>query len=316
MRYFVVVLYCFSLISCGSDPALVTSEVRPELTTIEIEPAPTPTPEVKPYLGIAIDQVFPVAYHDEWKTAEEAKTKVSVPVDDLGLTFQYFKPQAITRDGRTIFRFATMPGFGYWSNVAGLSYLLGSNSKQIYLNSVGPGAVCCTNYWITDVSTKAPRSIFRSEDFGRFRDAMEIFDADGDGIYELVQFDSCMRYFRDDCGSCSPEPRAYFKYDSKLRTYRPAKKILQDFVRDQIPNTEKWLAEQLREFKETENIGTKFDLRRSVIAHVADMLHVGEERKAWEIFQTFKEVLDGEDRQEIKKRLASCKFYQALRRMN
>ena len=29
--------------------------------------------------------------------------------------------------------------------------------------------------------------------------AYEIFDEDGDGVYELVQFDSCLRYFKDDC---------------------------------------------------------------------------------------------------------------------
>lgn len=298
------------------DPVATRSEITTNLPPIENTQEPSSTPAVKPYPGIAIDEVFPMTYVSEWKTVEEAKRTVSVPAENLVVTFQYFKPQTITRDGRTIFRFVTTPGYGYWSNGMGISNLLGGNSKQIYLNSVGPGAVCCTNYWINDVTSTIPRTIFRSEDFGRFRGAMEIFDAEKDGIYELAHFDSCMRYFRDDCGSCSPEPRVYFKYDPILRKYRPVKNVLQKLVRAQFSETEEWLAKTLKEFEETKNVGTESDLRRSVISHVADLIHVGEERKAWNLFNAYRGIVDEQDRREIKKRLANCKFYRVLHHGN
>ncbi len=311
MRLLFVFLSCFELISCAFRPTLTTSNISIDSTLIE--QIATPTSEPIPYAGIAIDQVFPVIGHSEFENAEQGKKNVKVPVDDLVVSFQYFKPQSIEHDGRTIFHFLTKPGFGYWSTVVGTSHLLGSDSTEIYLNSIGPGAVCCTNYWITDISAKTPRSIFRSEDYGNFRDAMEIFDADGDGIYELVQFDSCMRYFRDDCGSCSPEPRAYFKYDPKMRKYRPAKGIVQDFVLKQLSETESWLAEKYGQYILSQDPVLSNDLHRSVIAHVSDLLHLGQDKQAWKIFRRYSKVVDEEDRKEILRRLASCKFYKALR---
>lgn len=142
------------------------------------------------YPGKTIDEIFPfIAEHDFMEENFKGKT-YSEKVDKFEITIKNFAPKMIIKDGKTIFNFKTLYPNEYHSNLIGVSHLLGKNSKQIYVVSGGPGGVCCTNYWITEVSGKTPRNIFRSEDFGSFRDAMEIFDADGDGIYELVQFDS------------------------------------------------------------------------------------------------------------------------------
>jgi hypothetical protein len=155
--------------------------------------------------------------------------------------------------------------------------------------------------------------IFHSEDFGDFRRPMEVFDADNDGIYELVQFDSCLRYFRDDCGSCSPEPRVYFKYRKDIGKYWPVKYVLQDFVRESFKASDKWIAEKYAEWKSTKDVGLALELHRSVVAHAADLLHVGEERQAWNLFEKYSGVVDGDDKRELKKILRHCKAYNALK---
>ena len=45
---------------------------------------------------------------------------------------------------------------------------------------------------------------------------------------------------------------------------------------------------------------------------MVDLLFIGEEKNAWSVFDKY--IDDGETRREINKRLAGCKYYQALRR--
>ena len=143
---------------------------------------------------------------------------------------------------------------------------------------------------------------------------MEIFDADGDGVYELAQFDSCLRYFLEDCGSCSPEPRAYFKYDSNLKQYSPAKGVVQDFVREYMEITDRTVREKYPKLKESGKLSADVDFYRNVLSHVADLLHMGEEKKAWKFFDEFYDDSSGKARKELKGRLSACRYYQALQR--
>ena len=120
-----------------------------------------------------------------------------------------YVPRTLEKNGRNVFNFKPREAGRYWEAGVGVSHLTGAEKTEIYTLVSGPGAVCCTNYSIVDVSAARPRSIYLSEDFGHFRGPMEVFDSDGDGVYELVQLHSCFRYFMDDCGSCSPEPRVF-----------------------------------------------------------------------------------------------------------
>ena len=272
--------------------------------------------EKSEYPGVTIDQKFPITANFDFTDKNFDGKKYSVAADDFQIAFDDFAPKTINKNGKTIFSFDALYPDDYHFNVIGISHLLGKKSKEIYVAAGGPGAVCCTNYWITDVSGEKPRNVFRSEDFGNFRDAMEIFDAEADGVYELVQFDSAFRYFMDDCGSCSPEPRAVFKYDKTKRTYLPAKNLQQDFVREYFLETEKWLAESFAELQTEEKPQLKLDYSRSFLAHVVDLFYLGEERKAWDTFDKFfigykeKEGV----RNELKKRLKESKYFQALKK--
>lgn len=267
------------------------------------------------YPGISIDQQFPlIANHDFQET--DLKEKIYfVNADDFQITVKNLAPKIISKNGKAVFKYKTIYPSDYHSNLVGVSQLLGRNSKEIYVVTNGPGAVCCTNYWIADVSKGKPRNIFRSEDFGGFRDAMEVFDADGDGVYELVQFDAAFRYFMDDCGSCSPEPRAVFKYNKRTRTYLPAKGIQQDFVEESLAKTGKWLEETFNKLKKENDVGLELDFKRSSLAYIVDLFYLGETRKAW---KTFDRYFDGwfekeKIRAEIKHRLKQSKFYQTLK---
>lgn len=281
---------------------------------------PTPAPEAVPeetstYPGRFIDQEFPpIEHHDLTEPEYEEKT-FSVRTGEFEVNITNFAPKTISRKERVLYKFKTLTPDDYSSSLVGLSKLLGKKSTQIYTVAVGPGAVCCTNYWITDVSTGKPRNIFRSEDFGSFRDPMEVFDADGDGIYELVQSDSAFRYFMGDCGSCSPEPRAVFKYDKKARRYLPAYGIQPDFVKEGMRTMEKWLADSYVKLNGGEDRALENDFRRALVAHIVDLIYLGEERKAWAVLKGYSAWTDSKNiRIEIKIRLKQSKFIQALKR--
>lgn len=265
------------------------------------------------YQGISIDEQFPVFEHFSRIDPTPADGDSTVALSGYTINFQKFAPRTIKKGLKTIFTFGNkFPR--YWGSVIGVSNLLGPTSKQIFVATSGPGGVCCTNYHITDVSGSRPRNIFRSEDFGRFRGTIEIFDGDGDGVYELVQLDSCFRYFMDDCGTCSPEPRAVFEYDRQLREYRPAGHIQQGFVKEEMGRTEKWIEDQTENLKTDAETGDELRVHRTVLALVVDLLHIGEEKRAWRIFKKYAGDHTGAIRREINKRLAGCKFYQTLKR--
>ncbi|MBS1794987.1 MAG: hypothetical protein JSS81_14090 [Acidobacteria bacterium] len=281
-------------------------------------PTPAPPDDDESYPGVTIDQKFPVIAEHNF-TEEDFKEKTySIEADEFQVTIKKFAPQTIDRKGKAIFGFTTLTPDDYHSNLIGVSHLRGAKSKEIYVVALGPGGVCCTNYWITDISNGTPRSIFRSEDFGRFRDPMEIFDADGDGVYELVQFDSAFRYFMDDCGSCSPEPRAVFKYDERAGQYLPAKNLQQDFVKENFAETGKWLIETNKKLESDKkqnkesDPGLWLDFHRTSLAYVVDLFYLGDERGAWKAFDKF--IGDEKTRAAIEDRLRQSKFIQALKK--
>jgi len=313
MRRFVFPLALLLLTACTRTGAISgpiqTSDVTFQAAQATEPKAPPPlTPE---YPGKTIDEVFPVLESHDFQEEQFKDRKYVVTVANHQVEISRFIPTFLKRNSRRLLKFQVASG-EYWASLVGESHLLGPESKQIYVVASGPGGVCCTNYWIVDIASEEPRIIFRSQDFGSFRNPMEIADDDRDGNYELVQFDSCMRYFGDDCGSCSPEPRAYFAYDKKLKQYRPAKGIRQAFVKAGFSDSEQWLEAKHKEFQSTGDISVQYDLRRSLLAHIADLLHVGDESKGWDYYRKFRNIVDDKDKAEMKKRLAQCKFYKSL----
>ena len=98
------------------------------------------------------------------------------------------------------------------------------------------------------------------------------------------------------------------------RPIPPAAGIVQDFVRAGYQESDKWLAEKHDEYLHTKNLGLKIDIRRSALAHMVDLLFIGEERRAWWVFDKYIDDPKGETKREIRNRLRTCKFYQALKR--
>jgi len=270
----------------------------------------SPIPDAYP--GKTIDEVFGVITDYDFQNPELKNKTFTVSAGDFDVVISRMAPAAIKRRNRTLLKFQTNQAGHYWSGLVGTAHLLGPKSTQVYVVAIGPGAVCCTNYWIADVTDGHPREIFRSEIHGDFRDPMEIFDVDGDGVYELVQFDTCFRYFRDDCGSCSPEPRAYFKYDHLRKQYLPATGIQEEFTNASFAKTESLIREKYAEIKREPDAGNELDLRRIVLEYVADLFHIGKASEAWRAFNKFDG--DRKDRDEIVSRLESCKFYNELQR--
>lgn len=300
----------------GGCSSIAVSDAPTPVHSLAIS-APLPTPEPSrtvesAYRGVTIDQAFPQGYEVSF-TDTKGNPPETFEIGGYIIHSKNYVPLSLKKDGRAIFKFPSRETGGYWATLAGVSQLRGKGSKEIYFTVSGPGAVCCTNYTIVDISASKPRAIYHTEDFGQFRNAMEVFDVDNDGTYELVQFDSCLRYFRGDCGSCSPEPRVYFKYRRDIGKYWPVKGVLQDFVRESFAASDKWIVEKYSEWRSTNDASLAHDLHRSVVAHIADLLHVGEERKAWSLFEKYSGIVDAVDRRELKKRLRHCKAYSSLK---
>ena len=302
--------------------SLTISCAHPETATRLIEessPSSTPPAETQiseespPYRGTTIDQIFPPTSVESSIDDDGREEKQTVDVGGYSIRLARYVPKTLLKGDRTIFNFKPRSSKGYWGSVVGISHLLGPESNQLWIAVSGPGVVCCTNYSIVDVSKQTPKGIFHSEDFGSFRDPMEIFDADNDGVYEVVQFDSCMRYFMGDCGSCSPEPRVHFKYDPRRKQYVPVAGVAQEFYRENLDRNEKWIDEKFREWKQSKDPGLGTDIARTLLYQVSALLHMGDEKKAWSMFKRYGHDNSGKIRTELKKSLADCKFYQALR---
>lgn len=276
-----------------------------------------PSQQEREYPGKTIDMIFPpepervIEIGPDRTPADKAMAIAGYIVHTKGNM-----PLRLEKNGRTLLRLRTENDWDtYHSFFVAEAKLLGKSSKQLYIVALGPGAVCCTNYWIVDIAGRSPRIIFKSEEYGAFRDPMEIFDADGDGIYELVQYDSVFRYFAGDCGSCSPEPKAYFKYDTKKRRYLPAKGIAEDFALAGMRKTQQWLAEKRVELKASKDPGLAIDMSKTALSLTADLLYLGQTKKAWNVFDTYVTDPKGELRKEMQWDLRQSKFYQALRRL-
>jgi hypothetical protein len=291
-------------------PTVSTSRTE---STPETQATPPNTEEPK-YPGITIDRRFPII--SEYSSLDANKSDKTFGLDVLGYKVEVsnYAPKSIRKNSSVLLTFKVRSPKDYWSGLVGVSSLLGPGSKQIYFVATGPGGVCCTNYWIADVTSGTPQLIFRSEDHGYFRDPMEIFDYDRDGIYELVQFDSCFRYFMGDSGSGSPEPRAVFRYDKKLGRYVPAAGIMPDFVREELRNSDKDIREKAKLLKGSDDLGGQLDLYRAVLSHFVQLLHFGDEQEAWKFFKEYEPNPSKAMLKEIRKRLANCSFYQELRR--
>lgn len=318
-RILLIIFIAITAIGCGKEYSTADDNVRQAVVISAAKTSPTPVPETTSdaeleYKGVTIDQIFSITAQISAIDDDGRESKADLNAGGYVLKIEDYVPRTLERNAKVIFRFKKREVGGYWATLIGTSALLGPTSTQIYAVVSGPGGVCCTNYSIVDVSLDRPRSIYQSEDFGSFRDAMEIFDAEGDGIYELMQFDSCFRYFMDDCGSCSPEPRAYFKYDKAKGEYLPIAGIAQDFVLQGHQASEKWLTEKSAVLTRTGDVGLGLDIRRSALAHMVDLVFIGEEQKAWRVFEKYIDDPDGTTRREIKSRLRACKFYNALKR--
>jgi len=266
-----------------------------------------------PYPGKTIDQVFPILFERSFNKDDGGGKEFEFDIDEYQLAFSYFSPQFLKKQNKSLLRFPVKHAKqDYHSSLVGVSSLLGRGSTQLYVIAGGPGAVCCTNYWIVDISGGRPRMIFRSEEYGSFRDAMEIFDYDADGVYELVQFDSCFRYFLEDCGACGPEPRVYFRFDKRSGKYRPAPGISEDFVREIDRGTELQLREFAASPKSSPGPEARYDRDRLVFSYFVDLLHRGETKKAWRILRKYHSEPSKEMLREIDSRLDECPFYQAI----
>lgn len=309
-----LLIFCCSFNGKGLEPQNLSVDNSLAYQFDGVDP---PTLAVTPqeYPGKTIDEVFSIQFERSFADGANKhldKNIVISSVGDFQLKTKGYTPFLLTLNQKEIFRFHPKFHEQYWSSLAGTAALLGPDSKQIYVAAIGPGGVCCTNYWIIDVSHNKPRPIFDSETYGRFRDAMEIFDADNDGIYELVQFDSCFRYFMDECGTCTPEPRVVFRYDSRYKKYLPASGLAQDFVKEAMARTESEIKDKYEAWKNGQDDNLKFDLHGSVLDHAVQLMHFGREKEGWRFLKAYDPLYDRKLREEMLWRLKDCPVLNTL----
>lgn len=310
-----LLLFSFSLSSACAVSRTEVSAIPEPAMVVAAAPAPEPVPEEKSeYPGRSIVQIFP-PLADGDISEEGNKNPYEMKYENYNLKIDGHTPKVLQRDGKNIFRYKVNKT-GYWSSGAGVAHLLGEKSTQIYFVNAGDAGVCCVSYWIVDISAERPREIFRSEDYGRsLYHSMEIFDIDNDGIYEIEQSVSSFRYFMGDCGSCSPEPRAVFKYDKNAGKYLPAKGITQPFLAESREKGEKELIGKLKS-RDPEDLAEDNRLSHWVLEKTIDHIYAGNEANGWRFFNKYypKSSYKEKVRREIRKILDVCPFYKALYR--
>ncbi len=318
----VLILMLFCLAACSSR--VQTLAISPPLAAV---PTPTSAPDffsqpLPDDPGTYIDEVFPpLTHHDSSMEEDNADTSFDFKYENYLLKIKKNVPQVLLKNGKRWFEYKA-DRESYRTNVIGISRLLGKAKKQLYFVNVGSGAVCCTNYWIVDISSARPKEIYRTEDYGgSLGDPIELFDADGDGVYEMVQAVYAFRYMLDECGTCSPQPRAVLKYDRRAGKYLPAKDIYPPWAA-KIWKEEK--ARVIKAFREKKFDGEGIDrgYSRTVVDLLTHFIYRGREKEAWAFFDKYY-VRDGTNyndksktrvRREIKYIINHCRFYQALYR--
>lgn len=310
------------LAGCTDRVRQIASKSLPLPVSVDsqVVTSPTPTPEPDPspdetYPGVDISDEFPQLEYGSTLEPNRLETKRSgqhvVKVGRARLSFVDYTPTSVSIGNNSAEIQTRHPG-EYWGYAVGKGDFLGKGSEVVYIYIDGPGVVCCNQTILIDVSRPIPRVIFRSEDDGGFKWGTEIFDAEGDGVFELVKWDTSFRYFMDDCGSCSPEPKAVFKYDKRLGKYIPAKGLRQDFEAENLKQDEERIKKQFALWK-SGSPEMSYDLGRSVKAHVVDLLWTGEEEKAWQFFELYAPFDKDEVKKAMKAQLRSCDYYQAIR---
>jgi hypothetical protein len=312
-QYFLLLILFFA--ACGGGAVATVRDLPSSGTAINesttIEPAAGATPETT-YEGKSIDELFPEeARFSSIEGKDTDKGKHELSIGGYSLEFDDFRPLVLRTNKKTVFSFQTKYKKDYWSLGAGVAHLLGQNSRQIYVGNTGPGGVCCSNYWIVDMTGNQPRLIFSTEEWGGFRDAIEIFDTDDDGTYELAHFDSCFRYIFDDCGTCTPEPRVAWRYDVRTRRYLPAKHLMQGFARAELDQEKNSLKAPPIKPGESDDLREAYDRRRTALDVFAQLMHLGVESEAWTILNKYYKP-SKKELAEINQRLAACPYYQFL----
>lgn len=294
----------------GNQPRTKNSSISKE-TPVSTET----TEEIPEYPGVTIDEEFGIVEYRNLENRELYEKNHFLDIENLKIHFKDFTPLKIEKDNGITTRIKTKSK--YTSFAVGVSKLLGEDSKQLFILTHA-GVVCCSSFWIIDIAGESPRIIFRSEDYEIYRNGLEIFDFENDGIYGITIFDAAFRYMLDDCGACSPEPRAVFKYDKKKKKYLPAKGIQQDFVKENFERTESWIKNSFEKLKRKEEFEDSYNYHRIVRAHVVNLIYFGKEKKAWKIFDKYypedKAYGKKDNRAEIKRILRNSKFYQALKK--
>lgn len=266
----------------------------------------------KPYPGRDLHEVFPFMAEHTFGEDELVGKPYSVAVDDLKVNFKNFAPKSISRNQQTLLRFKPDSNTEYISNWVGKSHLLGLGSTEIYV-SAGNGGICCGEDWIADVTNGRARIIFHSDDWGRFYGSLEIFDAEGDGVYEIVDFDASFRYVAGLLGVSSPYPRAVFRYDPREGRYLPAPRLQQDFVMQAMEEDEKWIVDASRGI-DTKPVNTPEQFKVNLLSQVVDLLFMGKERQAWAMLNRYCPLDELKAiRTELREKAAKSPYLQAIK---
>lgn len=314
-----ICLFLMAACQGARRPGTEWPRTRGEETDAASTPMPTPDAtadsahQEKAYPGRRIDEVFPLIAKHDFSESEFESKRYSVAVDQLRVNVQDFAPKSISRNSQTLMRFQTGPNTEYNSNWVGRSHLLGKRSTEIYVFAAN-GGICCGEDWIVDITRGRPRVIFHSDDWGYFYGGLEVFDADGDGIYEIVDSDASFRYVANLLGVSSPQPRAVFKYDRQSRRYVPAPELQQDFVKQGMAENERWLREKYRKLKtEPETYPEQFII--NLISQVVDLFFQSKERQAWALLKRYcppdqlKSI-----RAELREKVRRSPYLQAIKR--
>lgn len=182
---------------------------------------------------------------------------------------------------------ASIEGYGYQDSTRFAFFsLLGTQRKQLVVESYSGGGHCCTAYHIFDLGSQF-RVLFDGDSYSPddVGSSMQLLDLNKDQRYELVQSVMTFDYFKVS-HAMSVFPKVVFAYDSMSRKYVPANRRFSSYLLYRIVGKERAVNKlnDLNPALRFNDIHFREDYYHAVLEVVLTYVYAGKEKLAWDYF--------------------------------
>jgi hypothetical protein len=173
--------------------------------------------------------------------------------------------------------------------------LIKGGKKELIITQYSGGAHCCEYNWVYSCDGGL-KEVLNSHDYGTLGFMAEPEDLNGDGTCELLFQNLTFSYFHRCCYAASPANRIVLEYDTEVERYVVQNaKFKSHLVSMELDSIE--ISPEFLELKAGDNpdyVDPGGYYLGSILNEVIPFLYVGEEEKAWELFDKTYKLKDKE----------------------